>query len=54
MNLKRPLTHCFAIDRETGIFTPVGTKRIEYARSYLMKWRRKRAEAAANPPSKAE
>ena len=46
--------HRFAIDRETGISYPVGTKGIVEARAYLMKWRRKRAEAADNPHSKAE
>ena len=51
---KRSFMHRFAIDRESGIFTPVGTKGIAEARAYLMKWRRKRAEAAENPHSKAE
>ena len=44
----------FAIDRETGHSYPIGSKGIAEARAYLMKWRRKRAEAAENPPTDAE
>ena len=49
-----PLTYKrnnFALDRVTGISTPVGNKGVQEAFNYLMKWRRKRAERAAAPPS---
>jgi hypothetical protein len=36
----------FAVDRVTGIFTPIGNKGIPEAVNYLMKWRQKRQEAA--------
>jgi len=40
----------YAVDRVTGIATPVGNKGVEEAFNYLMKWRKKRAEAAAGSP----
>ena len=49
----------YAVDRVTGIATPVGSKGLQHAVNYLMKWREKRAEAAggatpvAQPPNQA-
>jgi hypothetical protein len=36
----------YAVDRVTGIGTPIGTKGLPEAVNYLMKWRQKRMEAA--------
>lgn len=36
----------YAVDRLTGIGTPIGTKGLSEAVNYLMKWRQKRLEAA--------